>query len=31
MKCESQPAGVICTDTGTGHFFRISRDSLELG
>ncbi|MCV7205145.1 hypothetical protein H7J71_24355 [Mycolicibacterium peregrinum] len=31
MKCESQPAGVTCTDTGTGHFFRMSRDSLELG
>jgi hypothetical protein len=31
IKCEAQPSGVICTDTGTGHFFRISRESLDLG
>lgn len=31
IKCEAQPAGVTCTDTPSGHFFRISRESLELG
>ena len=29
--CVSEPSGVTCTDTVTGHFFRISRDSYELG
>jgi hypothetical protein len=31
ITCESQPSGVTCTDTVTGHFFRISRESYELG
>ncbi|BBX90966.1 hypothetical protein CQY21_26395 [Mycolicibacterium boenickei] len=31
IKCEAQPSGVTCTDTPSGHFFRISRESLELG
>lgn len=31
ITCESQPAGVTCTDSGTGHFFRMSRETLELG
>jgi hypothetical protein len=31
MTCESEPSGVTCTDTVTGHFFRISRESYELG
>jgi hypothetical protein len=31
MTCDSEPAGVTCTDTGTGHFFRMSRDSYQLG
>ncbi|RDH76062.1 hypothetical protein DVS77_23605 [Mycolicibacterium moriokaense] len=31
MACDSETSGVTCTDTGTGHFFRVSRDSYELG
>ncbi|OBB11987.1 hypothetical protein A5761_02415 [Mycolicibacterium setense] len=30
VTCESQPAGVTCTDSNSGHFFRLSRESLEL-
>jgi hypothetical protein len=31
MTCASEPSGVTCTDASTGHFFRVSRDSYELG
>lgn len=31
MTCASEPSGVTCTDTSTGHFFRVSLDSYELG
>lgn len=31
IRCESQPTGVTCTEATTGHFFRISRESLDLG
>jgi hypothetical protein len=31
ITCDSEPAGVTCTDTGSGHFFRVSRDSYQLG
>jgi hypothetical protein len=31
ITCASDPAGVTCTDAGTGHFFRVSRDSYQLG
>lgn len=31
ITCSSEPSGVTCTDSGTGHFFRVSRDSYELG
>jgi len=31
ITCDSEPTGVTCTDTSTGHFFRVSRDSYELG
>lgn len=31
MTCASEVSGVTCTDTSTGHFFRVSRDSYELG
>jgi hypothetical protein len=31
ITCESEPSGVTCTDSSTGHFFRVSRDSYELG
>jgi len=30
LTCESEPAGITCTDSSTGHLFRISRDSYEL-
>ena len=31
MTCASEVSGVTCTDTVTGHFFRVSRDDYELG
>ncbi|WP_164478720.1 hypothetical protein [Mycolicibacterium stellerae] len=31
ITCDSELAGVTCTDTTTGHFFRVSRESYELG
>ncbi len=31
ITCDSESAGVTCTDTGTGHFVRISRENFELG
>jgi hypothetical protein len=31
MTCASEASGVTCTDTSTGHFFRVSRDSYQLG
>jgi hypothetical protein len=31
MTCASDASGVTCTDTSTGHFFRVSRDSYQLG
>lgn len=31
LTCRSEPAGVTCTDTAGGHFFRVSRDAYELG
>jgi hypothetical protein len=31
ITCGSEPSGVTCTDTVTGHFFRVSRESYELG
>jgi hypothetical protein len=31
ITCDSEPSGVTCTDTSTGHFFRVARDSYELG
>jgi hypothetical protein len=30
MTCVSETSGVTCTDTSSGHFFRVSRDSYEL-
>jgi Family of unknown function (DUF6636) len=30
LTCVSQPAGITCTDSDTGHFFRISRESYEV-
>jgi hypothetical protein len=31
ITCVSEPAAVKCTDTSTGQFFRVSRDSYQLG
>jgi hypothetical protein len=31
ITCESAPSGVTCTDTSTGHFFQVSRESYQLG
>ena len=31
MTCDSELSGVTCTDTATGHFFRVSREDYELG
>lgn len=31
LTCTSAPNGITCTDASTGHFFRISRESYELG
>ena len=31
MTCVSETSGVTCTDTSSGHFFRVSRDSFQLG
>jgi hypothetical protein len=31
ITCKSEPAGITCTDVGTGHFFRIARESYQLG
>ena len=31
ITCESQPSGMKCTDGSTGHYFRVSRDSYNLG
>jgi hypothetical protein len=31
ITCKSEPAGISCTDVGSGHFFRIARESYQLG
>jgi len=31
ITCDSEPSGVTCTNTNTGHFFRVSRESYQLG
>ena len=31
ITCDSEPARMICTDASTGHFFRVSRESYQLG
>jgi hypothetical protein len=30
ITCDSETAGMTCTDNSTGHFFRLSSDSYEL-
>ena len=31
ITCRSEQSAVKCTDTSTGHFFRVSQESYELG
>ncbi len=31
ITCSSDPSGVKCTDSSTGHYFRVARDSYDLG
>jgi hypothetical protein len=31
ITCASEFSGMTCTDGGSGHFFRVSRDSYDLG
>jgi Family of unknown function (DUF6636) len=31
ITCDSEYTGMTCTDCSTGHYFRISRDTYELG
>jgi hypothetical protein len=31
ITCDSELSGVTCTDASTGHFFRVSRDSYQVG
>ncbi len=31
ITCGSAPSGVTCTDASTGRFFRVSRESYQLG
>jgi hypothetical protein len=31
ITCTSETSGMTCTDSSTGHFFRVSRDSYQLG
>ena len=31
IACSSEQSAITCTDTSTGHFFRVSRESYELG
>lgn len=31
ITCDSEPSGLTCTDTSTGHFFRVSSESYQLG
>ena len=30
LTCDSEPSGMKCTDSSTGHYFRVSRDSYNL-
>lgn len=31
ITCDSEMSGMKCTDSSTGHFFRVSMDSFQLG
>ncbi len=30
ITCDSEPSGIRCTDTSTGHYFLLARDNYEL-
>jgi hypothetical protein len=30
ITCDSEASGMTCTDSSTGHFFRVSRESYQL-
>lgn len=30
ITCDSEAAGMTCTDSSTGHFFRVARDSYDM-
>jgi hypothetical protein len=31
ITCDSEPSGMTCTDSSSGRFFRVSRESYEFG
>jgi hypothetical protein len=31
IACDSEPSGMTCTDSSTGHFFRVSAESYQFG
>jgi hypothetical protein len=31
LTCTSDPSGMRCSDSSTGHYFRVSRESYDLG
>jgi hypothetical protein len=31
ITCDSESSGIKCTNTNTGHFFRLSRESYDVG
>jgi hypothetical protein len=31
ITCTSEPFGITCTNTATGHFFRLSNESYDVG
>jgi hypothetical protein len=31
ITCDSEPSGIKCTNANTGHFFRVSRESYDVG
>ena len=31
ITCVSQPSGMTCADSSTGHYFRVSRETYEVG
>ncbi len=31
ITCDSEPSGMRCADSSTGHYFRVSRESYDLG